>query len=242
MSSELLPDEIAALLKSVKSRRAKIVIEHIVKHGFVTTEELEKIYGYKHPPRAARDVREAGIPLETFRVRASNGRWIAAYRLGDVSDIIAGRAGGRETIPKAVKRELYSKSGGRCAICYAHFELRYLQVDHRVPYEVSGGGKGDPAEFMLLCASCNRAKSWSCEHCANWLSEKSADVCRRCYWADPESYTHVALLEVRRVDVQWSGEEIEVYERLRRAARDGGFPLPDYVKAIIAKCLNDNKG
>ena len=29
------------------------------------------------------------------------------------------------------------------------------------------------SEYMLLCGSCNRAKSWSCEHCANWLEEES---------------------------------------------------------------------
>jgi len=45
-------------LKTIKKKRAKTVIDHIVKKGFITTEELEKKYEYNHPPRAARDVRE----------------------------------------------------------------------------------------------------------------------------------------------------------------------------------------
>ncbi|AUI68090.1 hypothetical protein AL038_18250 [Beggiatoa leptomitoformis] len=59
------------------------------------------------------------------------------------------------------------------------FEARYLQVDHRVPYEVSGNivDKQDIEHFMPLCGSCNRAKSWSCEHCDNWKTEKSPSLC-----------------------------------------------------------------
>jgi hypothetical protein len=49
-------------LKAVTNKRARIVIDHILEHGFITTEELETQYGYKHPPRAARDVRGQGIP------------------------------------------------------------------------------------------------------------------------------------------------------------------------------------
>ncbi len=75
-----LPEEFLRRLESVTARRAKTVIEHILKNGFVTTEELSEIYGYDHPPRAARDVREEGIPLETFRVEGSHGRRIGAYR------------------------------------------------------------------------------------------------------------------------------------------------------------------
>ena len=48
------------------AKRPRTVIGHILQHGFITSEELHSIYGYDHPPRAARDVREYGIPLETF--------------------------------------------------------------------------------------------------------------------------------------------------------------------------------
>jgi hypothetical protein len=223
------------LLKSVPSKRAQIVIEHILKHGQITTEDLEKL-GYSHPPRAARDVREAGIPLETFRVQSSSGRSIAAYRFGDLTELRPERLQGRISFPKTLKAELYKLSGGRCAICYGKFEARYLQVDHKAPYEVAGDSPGDqwnPQDYMLLCGPCNRAKSWSCEHCENWLMGKRPRICQTCYWASPENYVHIALREVRRADILWNEDEVEAYERLKQSAQQNQTPIPEHVKAIL---------
>ena len=69
-------------LNSITEKRPSTVIQHIIKHGFITTEELTNRYGYEHAPRAARDVRERGVNLETYRVKSSDGRTIAAYRFG----------------------------------------------------------------------------------------------------------------------------------------------------------------
>lgn len=152
--------QIKQLLKEISNKRARIVIENILEYGFITTEELEKQYGYNHPPRAARDVREFGIPLETFRVKHSDGRTIAAYRFGDLTQVQMGRLQGRQTFPKKLKDALYDKQDGKCAICGGRFESRYLQVDYRVPYEVVGdtSDKLNSDDFMLLCGPCNRAK------------------------------------------------------------------------------------
>ena len=231
--------KISELLENITNKRARIVIEHILENGFVTTEQLEKQYGYNHPPRAARDVREFGVPLETFRVKDSAGRTIAAYRFGDVNNIQKGRLEGRQTFQKQFRDELYAQSGGKCSICNGSFEQRYLQVDHRVPYEVAGDTLDDlnPKDFMLVCGSCNRAKSWSCEHCANWQNEKSSQVCLKCYWANPENYVHVALREVRRTDILWDESEVELYEKLKASAAQNQFPIPEYDKKVIEKHL-----
>ncbi|MEI6436893.1 MAG: HNH endonuclease, partial [Bacteroidota bacterium] len=61
-------EEFLKIIKSITNKRAKIIIDHIPEHGFITTQDLKEKYGYNHPPRAARDVRESGIPLETFKV------------------------------------------------------------------------------------------------------------------------------------------------------------------------------
>lgn len=237
-------NEIVELLKSSLSSRAKKVVEHIQKHGYITTEDLKEKYNYDHPPRAARDVREAGIPLETFRVKSTSGRSIAAYKFGDLLQIEKDKLGGREVIPKWFKDELYRLNHGKCAICFGHFESRYLQTDHRVPYEISGDKKGlerDVKDYMLLCGSCNRAKSWSCEHCSNWLKDKLPEICSKCYWASPESYTHVALREVRRIDIIWDEKEMHVYEKLKSLAEKNMYSVPDYVKKIIKQYMNENK-
>jgi hypothetical protein len=68
------PKEFLDHIKSITNKRANIVINHIMKHGFITTEDLETTYRYNHPPRAARDVREAGIPLITFNVKSKGGK------------------------------------------------------------------------------------------------------------------------------------------------------------------------
>jgi hypothetical protein len=229
--------KIRQLLASMTNKRARIVLEHILEHGFVTTEQLEKQYGYNHPPRAARDVRELGIPLETFRVKDSTGRSIAAYRLGDLDGIQQGRLAGRRTFPKRFRDELYAQNGGKCSICYGSFAPRYLQIDHRVPYEVVGDRQEglNPQEFMLVCAACNRAKSWSCEHCTNWQQEKSAQVCGQCYWATPESYVHVALRQIRRTDILWDEEgEVALYDKVAALAGQNERSIPEQVKKVVA--------
>ena len=227
------------MLKGISNKRARIVIEHVLAHGFITTEELEKKYGYNHPPRAARDVCEAGIPLETFRVKDAEGRTIAAYRFGDLTQVRSGRLQGRQTFSKQFKDALYKKQNGRCAICAGKFESRYLQVDHRVPYEVAGDTQEElnPEHFMLVCGSCNRAKSWSCEHCENGLKEKSPAVCLKCYWANPENYVHIALREIRRADIVWEENEVQVYEKLKQQAEQNSSPLPEFVKRIVKKSV-----
>ena len=126
------------LIDEVTAKRPRVVLDHILAHGHITTAELKEQYGYNHPPRAARDVREQGIPLETFHVSGPDGRKIAAYRLGDPSAVSAGKAGGRKAFPKAFKDTLVEHYGARCALCGWHFPPRALQIDHRVPYEVAG--------------------------------------------------------------------------------------------------------
>jgi len=73
--------EFLELLKSVIAKRPKTVIDHILEYGFITTEDLKNKYGYNHPPRAVRDVKEYGIPIEMYRIEGSDGRKIAAYNL-----------------------------------------------------------------------------------------------------------------------------------------------------------------
>ncbi len=105
-SSQSLPDDFLQLCHSVTAKRPKAVIDHILQYDFITTEDLKETYGYNHPPRAARDVREHGIPLETFRVVGSDGRKIAAYRFGDISKARFSRLSGRTDLSKQIKDEL----------------------------------------------------------------------------------------------------------------------------------------
>ena len=241
MASGKIDPRILALCKKVTAKRPRTVLDHIIKHGSVTTEELQSLYGYDHAPRAAADVRDAGIPLETSMVRSERtGRKIAAYSFGHPEDIVEGRIGGRKAFSKGFKDALVERYDSRDAITGERLNPRYLQIDHRVPYRVAGDAPHDesrPDEYMLLDASSQRAKSWSCEHCQNWQDQRDEDTCRSCFWAWLERYDHIAGEPVRRVDIEWRGAEIVVFERLRSRAEAEDSTVAAYIKRLLARIL-----
>jgi hypothetical protein len=230
-----IDQRILDLCKTVKAKRAKTVLDHIIKYGFITTEDLQNL-GYDHPPRAARDVRENGIPLETFKVKSDRtGRVIAAYKFANPDEIKRGRVGGRKVFSKAFKEQLLSKYGSLDNITREKLDSRYLQIDHRIPYEVSGNTtEFNIDDFMLLDASSQRAKSWSCENCENWKKIHDKDICKTCFWAFPEKYTHVALEETRRADIVWKREEVDIHLKLSQLAQKENTSIADIIKRIVS--------
>lgn len=230
------PKAFLSKLDSVTAKRPKTVIQHILKNGFVTTEELKSL-GYEHAPRAARDVREQGIPLETFRVKNKSGKSIAAYRFGDPSQIDdkLSKVAGRTVLSKALKKALIEKYGAKCFIYLQPMEERLLQVDHRIPYEI--GGEQDERNtdyFMLLSPSANRAKSWTCEHCPNW-QQKDKNFCVTCFWAHPENYSHIAGKEQRQIVITFTGNEVDDYNHLISLV--GMDKAEETIKQLINKYL-----
>lgn len=223
--------------QKVTAHRAKVVINHIIRYGYITTEDLKEIYGYNHPPRAAGDVRDQGIPLETFKVKGSDGRSIGAYRFGDPSKIENGKLGGRKILPKQLKKELIQKFGAKCAISTEQYDESHLQIDHRIPYRISGDADGannrNSADFMLLSGAAQRQKSWACEHCQNFLEIKSLQICKSCYWAYPETHTHVAMKEERRVDIVFSGANISKFYILKERAQKNDSSIQDEINNLI---------
>lgn len=230
-------DEFIKRLEAVTAKRPRTVIQHILKYGYVTTEELKDKYGYNHPPRAIRDVRELGINVETYHVVGSDGRTIAAYRFGDEAQAPASKLHGRTALSKAIKNALIEKYGPRCFIYLENMNPSDLQLDHRIPYEIGGELRQDYIDcYMLLSPSANRAKSWTCEHCENW-AVKDAGFCMRCFWAHPEDYDHIAGRYERVVEVVFSGDEIDDYNKL--IAMSGQKAAQDVIKEIVIRYLND---
>lgn len=236
LTEKNLPKAFIELCRSVTAKRARTVIDHLLKHGQITTEELKISYGYDHPPRAVRDVKEHGIGIERVSVTGSNGRKMAAYRFADPKVVRVRRFDGRTGLSKQIKDALIQKYGCRCFIYVEEMPAADLQMDHRVPYEVSGESSTMAAdEFMLLSGSANRAKSWSCEHCENWRTLKKREVCLSCYWAYPEKYEHIAMQQIRRVDLLWRGEDTKQYEQLKADAAEAGMAIPEFVKEVLKK-------
>lgn len=224
-----IPSDLAKHIAAVTNKRARFVLDTIAKKGMVTTEEINRA-GYEHPPRAVRDARELGFPLRTVKAKHSNGRTIAAYVFPENARFGRGKSG-RRALTKKQRDSIIEVAGTKCQICGAE---ENLQVDHRVPYEVAGeSAGGSSTKFLVLCGSCNRKKSWSCEHCPNWTGERSITVCETCYWAGSDNYSHVAKEQQRRAEVVWRKDEVSDYEKLREKARQAAEAVPEYIKRLL---------
>ena len=228
-----LSKKILNRLNAITDKRPSTVIQHIIKHGYITTEELASKYGYEHAPRAARDVRERGVNLVTYRVKSSDGRSIAAYKFGDpvFVDNKISKVGGRTALSRALKKALIDKYGAVCFVYLQPMEERLLQIDHRVPYEIGGEQTDNIDCYMLLSPSANRAKSWTCEHCPNWTI-KDIEFCSNCFWAHPENYSHIAGREERQIVITFSDNEIEDYNQLISLV--GKEKAEDKIKELIS--------
>src|SRR5258708_32157697 len=105
------PEEFLVKLRAVKGKRPRTVIDHILKHGQITTEELKEIYGYAHPPRAIKDVTDLGIPITRGKAKAKDGRSIAAYSFGDPAAVRSEAHAGRTNLTKRFKKQLIERDG-----------------------------------------------------------------------------------------------------------------------------------
>ncbi len=233
-----LPAEFVAKCKAVTAKRARTVIEHLLKEGFITSQTLRDTYKYNDPRRAIMDVKDLGIPIAMVRTVGTDGRKVGAYQFGDTQEARTNKYFGRSTLGKKLKASLVKRDGALCAIYLKPYPEKELQIDHRVPFQVSGD---DPAtdqeteDYMLLSPSANRLKSWSCEHCENFIRLKDPDICARCYWAYPTDYEHVAMKQVRRLDLEWTGDETKDYDLIKKRAENAGQSLPHFVKITLRK-------
>jgi hypothetical protein len=228
-ASAKISKELLDRIEAVSNKRARFVLDSIAKNGMVTTEEINHA-GYEHPPRAVRDARELGFSIQTIKVKHTNGRSIAAYIFSEVGSL-DNRKSGRSAIPKKRREEIIVAAGSRCQICNATINL---QVDHRIPFEVAGESQSECANpWLVLCGSCNRKKSWCCEHCPNWLQEKNFGICGTCYWAEPGKYDHVGMQRERRVELVWTDDEVQDYERLRLKSEKSRKTVPELIKEIL---------
>ncbi len=48
---------------------------------------------------------------------------------------------------------------------------------------------------------------------------------------------HIALRQVRRLDILWDEHEVQTFEKIKALAQQVQVPLPEYVKRVIQKHL-----
>lgn len=240
-SGQVISQEFYEKLMSVTGKRARFVIDRIMGNGSCSTEEI-KMAGYEHPPRAKRDVVEAGIPIANKTGTDSAGRRMAVYVFGDWEEYkkqnSLAKTKGRNNLSDKLKQKLLSVDGAKDALYGEAFPEELLQVDHRIPFEIGGDPSDmmDVSKFMLLSPSANRAKSWACEHCVNW-TVKNIEMCENCYFAHPEKYDHVAGEKERRLDVIFKKSDIEIYDEIMNRADADGISVQEAFLSILKKAL-----
>lgn len=219
-------------------KRPRTVLARILAKGAVSTYELGQL-GYDQPPRAAQDLKEAGVRLKTsFGKHPKSGARMAIYSLAGLEESAA--LSGRSALPKSFRNEVLRQFDDRCNVCATVYPHAVLQLDHRVPYIVGGEGRERRVtDFQPLCGSHQRSKSWECEHCPN-RTARDVRVCQTCYWAIPDGdYDHVATKQERRMDITWTGNAgLVQYERIKRLAAERGESLSAFVKTLIASSLS----
>ncbi|MGC9261168.1 MAG: hypothetical protein ACP5I8_13965 [Phycisphaerae bacterium] len=65
------------------------------------------------------------------------------------------------------------------------------------------------------------------------MKTKNPALCRRCFWASPENYDHIAMEKKRRIEAIWVGDEISDYEALLELARNYKKSLPLFIKETL---------
>lgn len=55
---------------------------------------------------------------------------------------------------------------------------------------------------------------------------------------NPENYVHIALHEIRRADIIWEKEEVQIYEKLKLQAEQNQSKIPEYVKNVLKKLVD----
>ncbi|KAB0678181.1 HNH endonuclease [Aeromonas caviae] len=233
-----LEDYLRCVLE-VCTSRAAFVINHIIKHGSINSEHIRSV-GFVHGARAVGDVRDNGVPLITRNIKSSDNRTIAEYVFGPASDIKKHKFGGRINFPNSLKGKLIERDGLFCSISKQSLPSDELQIDHRVPYYISGdiAGERNPNDFMLLSKSMQRAKSWDCEHCDNLKIHFDLNICKSCYWATPENYTHVAMRIQRSINLTWEGREVKDFDNLYKESVRIGCSPQELIKLIIYNRYN----
>ncbi|MFY9265635.1 MAG: HNH endonuclease signature motif containing protein [Solirubrobacterales bacterium] len=236
MASPEVPKAILDRIPLVTNKRARRLLELMVEHGEVTTEQLTSEYGYNHPPRAKKDATDLGFPIVSRTVKSKDGtRNISAYRLDPAAAMSEGR-NGRQAVSKALRDQLLRRAGGRCAQCGGTFADRSLQVDHLIPYEIAGESTNPTLdEFQMLCGSCNRSKSWTCEtDCPNWTA-RDASVCETCMWASVDDYAHIATRQRRQATLTWDDGQVVQYDELHKEAEAAGMELHAYLRELLRR-------
>lgn len=212
--------------------RQRKALHLMLEHGWVTLQQVRDPWGdysaYATPERAIKDLGDLGITLESEAVPGEGV--VQRYRFVSRPDQLR-RARRNLT---GVRSALIERDGPACHRCQRELDPDKLQVDHRIPVLVAG--ERDELEldaFVLLCATCNRRKGFTCQKCPNGKETQDPETCATCYWAFGERHDHDATEDVRRLAGQLRGEAAGAFDVIQGAANNVGARGDELIIAAL---------
>lgn len=149
-------------------------------------------------------------------------------------------SGGADTLPRRLFDQMAQAAGNRCNLCKMVFQgSRLLEPDHKVPKlvaDISLTSNEGLLAYQLACKPCNRDKRHACDSCPNskgsreWSAadrEQHIEVCRRCFWHNPDDYDHVETVPAVRVQLTLLGDNAL---RIRQVADADGRTVEEHVR------------
>jgi hypothetical protein len=230
-------DTIIEVLDFMGKRPLQGLITLLKNHpGWTSGKEIK--ISYDHSPRVLADLKDYGIPILAESRATRDDSKSHHYRLGRKENILRQPLKGRSALRKAIKRELLTKFGNRDSFTQIEFPESSLQIDHRIPFRVSGDNPENLVvdRFMLLSASSQRAKAMACKRCRN-MSEGVLGHCRSCYWASPEGYDHVELTKAKITIIVWNEEDEDLLSSLTLSSARNNKNTSDEIKAALRAAI-----
>jgi DNA adenine methylase len=147
----------------------------------------------------------------------------------------------------------YLESVQFCEFVEALEELNSRQIRYIVSYDGRTGdksyGKTLPDELNLTLIELDAGRSSQATLLGRkdvtieslYLSPALADQLAHVptLYRYPDSYEHVAMRQIRRADILWSGAEVSVYDKLKERTLELQKHLPAYIKELVEKHLEE---
>jgi hypothetical protein len=233
--TELVAECLTPVMDFILKRRTpreKGVLAIYLRQGFITKQDCTDA-GFDVV--VTRDLTKHGLVFGD-----QGGRIYLDFGLSN--ERLASSTGGFQTLPARKRDEFLRESHLTCALCRCQFEKKRLCGDHRVPHRVAGNRLTEQEgmlAYQVLCYTCNNRKQKACAACPNQQTKRDIEMCRSCFWAYPDTYTHVAGQPERRLEIVLQGLEADVLlTRLQESARANGRTLSKEVIERLSLLLS----
>lgn len=221
--------------------RAKAAADLLMEKGVITKYDFEETHvPVSQAPRAIRDLKDHGIPIETLRkISVPQAKTkVNRYTLGSIDNINTSMRYGRMYDPTGMKEKLAKLHGDVCVFCGKKLTAKDRELDHKLPVNIFGDlspvERLNPDNYQLVCRGCNRLKREATSHGAFDDQREGMDIVKQNYWYDPVQYrkNRDDRLYAHNVIVWNTSKDIQAYKQISQYAKDSSKSFQEALKDI----------